>query len=227
LLNTVLLIHSGQDLKILTTAYHTRRDRRMFGIVVSPKLEISRLSQLKGRRVAVSRATVIEYLLARMLESKGFTEDYVDRVEIKKIPIRMQMVLSGQVPAAVLPEPLLTLAETRGARVLTDDRQLDMAETVLAFRETRFAEDKSLAKRFLSAYGAAAARINQHPDEYDAFLVEHTRFPKGIQERFTMPVFPEVGVPGKKDVDDVQAWLKAHGAVKKTLSYSQIVLGRQ
>ena len=36
-------------------------------------------------------------------------------MEIKKIPIRLQMLLSGQVTAALLPEPLLTLAETHGA----------------------------------------------------------------------------------------------------------------
>lgn len=224
LLNTVLLIHSGQDLKILTTAYHTRPNQRMFGIVLSPTSQITSLSQLKGKAVAVSRATVIEYLLECMLASQGFSGDFVAMQEIKKIPIRMQMVLSGQVPAAVLPEPLLTLAEAEGARVLMDDRRLDLAETVVALRQACLVADNSLAKRFLEAYGAAVARINQNPDACGTFLVERTRFPKGIQERFKMPVFPDVGVPGQKDVDDVQAWLRNQGAVKKTLPYSLVVL---
>lgn len=117
LLNTVLLIRSGQNLKIVATAFHTHPRHRMFGIVASPGTGALTPAQLKGRQVAISRATIIEYLLDRIMAAEGYDPDYVEKLEIKKIPVRLQMLLADKVPAALLPEPLLTLAESRGAHV--------------------------------------------------------------------------------------------------------------
>ena len=36
ILNTILLIRAGQDLRIVTTVFHTHPDFRMFGIVAAP-----------------------------------------------------------------------------------------------------------------------------------------------------------------------------------------------
>lgn len=224
LLNSILLIQAGQDLRIVTTAYHTRPDQRMFGIVAAPGSDIKTLTQLKGQAVAISRATVIEYLLEQMLKSQGLPENYVVKQEIKKIPIRMQMVLGGQVPAAVLPEPLLTLAESKGARVIADDRELNLVETVVALRQARLAADRELVGRFVSAYRKVVERINHNPEAYKTLLTERTRFPKIIQERFTMPRFPHVAVPSQKDVDDVQDWLTATGILEKRLPYGSVVM---
>jgi NitT/TauT family transport system substrate-binding protein len=224
LLNSILLIQSGQDLRIVTTAYHTWPDQRMFGIVAAPGSDITTLAQLKGRAVAISRATVIEYLLEQMLKSQGMPVDHVVKQEIKKIPIRMQMVLGGQVPAALLPEPLLTLAESKGARVIADDRELNLAETVVALRQARLAADGDLAGRFTSAYRQAVERINRNPTAYKSLLTERTRFPKIIEDQFKMPRFPDVAAPSQKDVDDVQDWLTATGILKKRLPYGSVVL---
>jgi NitT/TauT family transport system substrate-binding protein len=224
LLNTLSLMHAGMKLKVVTTVYMTRKDQRMFGIAASPKSGIENMAQLKGKAVAISRNTVIEYLLDQMLSSQATGTDAVEKQEIKKMPIRMQMLLSDQVPAALLPEPLLTLAESKGARVLMDDRHLDMALTVIALNSSVLTGNTDLSSRFLKAYGAAVEKINANPKGYLSFLMENTRFPKGIEDRFNMPVFPEVGVPGAKDVSDAQNWLKANGTVKAELPYSAVVL---
>jgi NitT/TauT family transport system substrate-binding protein len=224
LLNSILLIHSGLDLRILTTAYRTRPEQRMFGIVAAPGSGIQTLAQLKGRAVAISRTTVIEYLLEQLLKAQRLPMDYVTKQEIKKIPIRLQMVLGGQVPAALLPEPLLTLAEAKGARVIADDRQLNLAETVVALRQARLSRDDSLAGRFKDAYRQAVQRINQHPEAYKSLLIQRTRFPKIIENQFTMPRFPESETPSRKDVEDVQDWLKAKGAVQNRIPYAAVVM---
>ena len=62
ILNTLLLIQSGQPVKILTTAFHTHPDHRMFGIAAAPGSGITSMDQLKGKDVAISRATIIDYV---------------------------------------------------------------------------------------------------------------------------------------------------------------------
>ena len=224
ILNTVLLIQSGQRLRIITTAFHTQADDRMFGIAAGPQSRLATLRDLKGQTVAISRATIIEYLLERLLQAQGLAPDFVRTEEIKKIPIRLQMLLQGQVPAAVLPEPLLTLAESRGATVLLDDRRLDVTETVLAINTSRSAGERSVVKRFLTAYAAAVANINKNPEAFKTLLIERTRFPMPVKERYRVPRFPPVAPPPRQDISDTQQWLKDHKMVTELLPYDQIVL---
>ena len=63
ILNTLLLVQSGQPVKILTTAFHTHPKHRMFGIATAPGSGITSIDQLKGKEMAISRATIIEYVL--------------------------------------------------------------------------------------------------------------------------------------------------------------------
>ena len=227
LLNTILLIRTGQNLKIVATAFHTHPRHRMFGIVTSPGTGQLTVSQLKDRQIAISRATIIEYLLDRMLASEGFGPDHVSKLEIKKIPIRLQMLLADQVPAALLPEPLLTLAESKGAYVVADDRRLDTCETILALDAGHMKADPSLAGRFVTAYHQAVARINRDPEAYKNLLVERTRFPLPIRERFRIPAFPDPMPPSPEDVAAVQDWLKQKDMLDARLPYATIVQARQ
>lgn len=223
ILNTLLLIQSGQAVRILTTAFHTHPDHRMFGIAAAPKSGITSIEQLKGKDMAISRATIIEYVLDALLRSLDLPSDYVNKQEIKKMPIRLQMLLSNQISSALLPEPLLTLAESKGAHVIKDDRQLGVCLTVLAMDMTRVADQPTLPERFLKAYGAAVTRINQNPEAFKQIMVERTRFPMPVKDLYRVPVFPETAPPGHKDIMTTQDWLVQNGLLKKKIPYAQVV----
>lgn len=45
----------------------------------------------------------------------------VKKVEVKKIPLRFQMLMEGKVKAAMLPEPLASLAIFQGAKKIEGD----------------------------------------------------------------------------------------------------------
>ena len=224
LLNTVLLINAGQSLGIVCTAYHSHPGQRMFALVTAPGSEITDPEGLKGQAVAISRATVIEYLLDRFLAARSLPEDWVVKQEIKKMPIRLQMLLAGKIPAALLPEPLVTLAETKGAKALLDDRDLDASLTVLALKREPADARPDLAARFLKAYGAAVAAINGAPEKYKALLTAKTRVPKPVENQYQIPVFPEVKLPSPADVNAAQAWLIKRGMQQTPLAYEKIVL---
>ena len=138
--------------------------------------------------------------------------------------IRLQMLLTNQVPAALLPEPLVTLSEIKGARVIADDRTLDTALTVLALRRDRAEEDASLVTRFLKAYSRATGVINQDPESFKRVLVAKTRFPAVIKDHYRIPPFPPVGLPAPKDLEAAQVWLIQNGLAHKRLPYDRVVL---
>jgi len=87
----------------------------VFAILAAPNAGIETVDQLKGVRIAVSNATIIEYVTDRLLTDQGFAPEEINKIEVKKMPIRMQMLLGGSVPAATLPEPLASIAAGQGA----------------------------------------------------------------------------------------------------------------
>jgi NitT/TauT family transport system substrate-binding protein len=228
ILNTVLLVQSGEQLKIIATAFHTHPEYRMFGIATAPGSGITDPAGIKGKNVAISSATIIEYLLDRLLATRNMSPRDVTKLEIKKIPIRLQMLLSGQVTAALLPEPLLTLAETHGAGVVLDDRQLDTALTVLAVNLKNRPAITALIPGFLKAYNAAVDMINADPMQFKALLITKTQFPMAVKDKYRIPAFPARAVPAEADVLAVQEWLLKNGLIKSPIPYADMVIsGRQ
>jgi len=228
ILNTVLLVQSGEQLKIIATAFHTHPQCRMFGIAVAPGSGITGPAGIQGKNVAISSATVIEYLLDQLLSTRNMSPKDVTKLEIKKIPIRLQMLLSGQVTAALLPEPLLTLAETHGAIIVLDDRQLDTALTVLAVNLKNRPAITALIPGFLKAYNAAVDLINENPSALKALLISKTQFPMAVKDKYRIPVFPARAVPAEVDVLAVQEWLMKNGLIKSPIPYVDMVIsGRQ
>jgi len=224
ILNTVLLVQSGEQLKIIATAFHTHPQCRMFGIAVAPGSGITDPAGIKGKDVAISSATVIEYLLDQLLATRNMSPRDVTKLEIKKIPIRLQMLLSGQVAAALLPEPLLTLAETHGASIVLDDRKLNMALTVLAVNLKNRPTISALIPKFLKAYNAAVDLINENPLLFKELLIAKTQFPMAVKDKYQIPVFPARALPAETDVQAVQEWLLKNSLIKTRIPYADMVI---
>ena len=226
LLNTVLLIRSGQPIRIVTTAYHTDAGRRMFGLALAPGSDIDRPDRLVHRTIGISRATVIEFLLDQMLAAAGVPSNQIEKQDIKKIPIRMQLLLSGQIAAALLPEPLLSLAESKGARVLLDDRRLDLTETVIALKKNWIETDPGRLARFRTAYAKSVETIRQEPEAMIDILVRRCRLPSELSAAYRPPAFPASGLPTSRDIELVQKWLMENRMLDTPLNERDLVFAQ-
>ncbi|MGA3174737.1 MAG: ABC transporter substrate-binding protein [Syntrophorhabdales bacterium] len=223
LLNTLLLINSGQRLAILTSVMRTDPRQRMFALLASPQSKITDVRQLAGESVAISKASVIEYVLDGMLSGSAVRPDRVRKMEVRAIPIRYQMLMAGQVKSALLPEPLATKAESEGARVLADDRALNTTLTVVALKRDLLSRYPSLPARFVAAYDRAVRAIEENPDAFMDLLVERTQFPASLKGRFRVPLFPRPEKPRRQDVLSISKWLKEKGLISTTAAYETIV----
>jgi len=219
----IVLIGNGAPMKIVAEVYNATKSRRTFALLISPKYAGKGLKEAAEAGVAVSSNTILDYLTMRFFESKGIPLSQTRTVEMKNIPIRMQMLLGGQVPAAVLPEPLATLAESKGARVLADDAGTGWSSTVLAFNEAFLAGSADRAKAFLRAVDRASASISSKPEDVRPLMNRECRIPDELQKSFSVPEFPRLTLPSAAHVDDVYRWLSQKGVVRRDLTYSQMV----
>ncbi len=223
LLTPIVLQANRHNVKIVATSYDTRKDKRMFAILGKPKCEYKSVSELAGVPVAVSSNSVIDFVTERLLTGNGVPQDTVTVIEAKNIGLRMQMLLSGQVEAATLPEPLVTAAVGKGATVLADDSKLGESQTVLVFSAGFSDKNPGAVKAFLKAQNEASKLINANPDSVRSTMVEHVRLPEHLKASYPIPRFPELAAPEKDNVQTIIQWLTKKGVISESLTYEQVV----
>jgi NitT/TauT family transport system substrate-binding protein len=223
LLTPIVLKGNGRDVFMVAANYDTRFDRRMFAVLGKPGGPYKAISDLASAPIGISSNTVIDYVTERLLTSGGVTPDKFVFVETKNIGMRMQMLLSGQVEAATLPEPLVTAAMGKKAVVLADDAGMATSQTVLIFSGSFLRQHAQAVRVFLKAQQEAAALINTQPDAVRPIMVEHVRLPEPLKAVYPVPRFPEPRAPDKEAVATIGAWLVKRGVIQAAPTYEQVV----
>jgi NitT/TauT family transport system substrate-binding protein len=223
IMTPVVLKANKTPVKMIATIFNTPKTQRMFAVIASPKHLNKSISELASEGIAVSSNTVMEYLVERLLKAQSIPMDRIKLIEIKNIPIRLQMLLSGQIPAAILPEPLATLAEQKGGKAVIDDAGAGLSATILAFNEGFLADYPSAVKSFLVAVDRASQYINTHHNEVRSIMNRECRIPEPLQTAFPIPEFLKLTLPDNNQVMDVYRWLQGKKIVKTELRYNQMV----
>jgi len=211
-----LLLDKGEGmLKITSLGLGKTPAEGIFAILSAPGSEITAIDELKGVEIAVSNATIIEYVTDRLLEMQGFSPDEIRKVEVKKMPIRMQMLLSGSVRAAALPEPLASIAAGKGATILATDADMDksLSQTVVIFRSDVLAQRKDDVSALFRAYRRGVQAINSAPDDYRALVAEKGRIPPFLIDTYPIATYPEPEPFSRELFEPAAAWLAAKGLV--------------
>lgn len=219
-----LLKNTGIPVEIGSLTLGVESNEGPFGIVSSPKTGITSIQELEGKKVAMSYNTIIEYVLDGILIQEGLNEDFIEKVPVPNMSVRMEMLLEGQVDAAVLPEPLLTLAQMQGANLVIDDTQgQNLSQVVLLFNSDFVDNNKESLKKFYRGYIKAVKAINSNPENYHQIFVEETRVPEAIKDIYKIPEFPEPELPLEDDMLRVQDWLLSKGLIDDYIKYEDMI----
>lgn len=211
LIATYLLINQDVPMYIALTSWRTMPRYPMFGIALSPANKGKRLEDMRGLKLGLSKSTVMEFLADQMEDKLGVGRGYLSQVEVKKIPIRLQMLMADQIDTALLPEPLLTLATSKGGGVLTTAENLDMPLTVLCLHRKYFKDGADPYIRFITAYKEAVHRLSENPEKYRQLMAETCRIPKPLVPEFPIYPYPMPSLPTPEELDVVQDWMIQKG----------------
>ena len=223
LIAALLLLEQGQPMPVALVSYRTTPGQPMFGLTLSPARAGQKLDALRGATVGYSRSTIMEYLLDKMLDNNGLAADFFERTEVKKIPIRLQMLLSDQLDTALLPEPLLSLARLKGGQTFLTAENLAIPLTVLCLHEKYYTGDAAPIHKFLAAYREALLRLRKTPEHYRALMAETCRIPGPLVDRFPIYAYPDPALPTYEEVGDVQDWMIGKGMLKARLPYNTVI----
>lgn len=142
--SVILAAANEADIRIISTYSRSPEAFRLFGrddSIQSPE-------DLRGRKVAGPKGTILHELLVAYLAGAGMTEDDIDFLSMG-IPDAQAALAGGSVDAALLAGPVAYNMEKDGFPIITDGTGLTEATIVVA---------------------TSGAYIEEHPEEVKAFL---------------------------------------------------------
>lgn len=222
--STIFYNREQTQVQIVRFARTATADSPIFRILTSGASSITTLEGLKGVEIGVSQGTVIEYLTDRLLQAEGFTPEEIKTVAVPDIGQRMALLGSGELSAAMLPDPLATLVMQGGANlVIEDSSHPEYSHSVYTFRYAFIQENPQAVRDFLQAIEEAVALINASPEKYADLLTEKELVPAPLAGKFPVPSFVTAGVPSQAQWDDVVLWLQGKGLESGSATYQDSI----
>ncbi|KNZ69287.1 NLPA lipoprotein [Thermincola ferriacetica] len=225
LVAAALLKKGGTDVRISSITLGATPQEGRFVLLAAPGSNITRVEELKNVPIAVSENTIIEYITDQLLLGAGFAPAEIKKISVPKMPIRLQMLTNNQVKAALLPDPLASLAEKQGAQVIIDDTKIktNVSQVVLLFRKDAIDKKRAAIKKLVQVYSEAARNLTRNPDKYRSLLIEKAKIPDPIKDTYKSPTFSKPTVPSKEDIDRVLNWMVGKKLLDKKYSYDEMV----
>lgn len=185
----------GLPLKLLTPGNATTGDpdADIGAVVVPADSDITGTADLAGRTIAVNTLNNIgDVTVSHVVSEAGGDAESIQFVEMG-FPDMPAAVANGQVDAAWILEPFLTIAKDQGARMVTSNFAETDPDLLIAgyFTTAQKAEaEPEVVEAFTAAMTESLEYAEANPDEARAILSTYTEIDPAVQEAMAMPRFP-------------------------------------
>ena len=224
LVSTMFINKNDTQVQIVRVARAATEKDPVFRILASKTSGITAPDQLPGNQIGISEGTVIEYVTDRLLESAGISAEEVTKVAIPRISDRLALLGANELSAAVLPDPLASLALQGGAVVVLDDTaEPEYGLSVISFRTETLESNPDLIRAYLRAVEQAVEDINTNPGQYEGILREKGLVPDVLIASYQIPPFPTAAVPTGAQWEDALNWVVENSLIPDRLEYGDSI----
>jgi len=190
-----------------------------FALVTSPKSGVYEPEQLKDKPIAVSPYNGSHFTTLKLLE--GFLKrDQIKTMFAGTMKERLDAVAKGEVAAASLMEPWISIAEKRGLRVIMESHS---TRSEAAGDEL----DGPTLKKMFDAEAEAAKAIDKTPEKYAHYLIEEAG---GLLDMKDLKLARILNAPPepytRERFDHTYTWTRDWGLVPAGATYENTVDNR-
>lgn len=171
------------DTKIVAVAHPATPKQTYLQLLVPEDSDIKTIADLEGKKVAVSKQTILQYFLLRAFEKAGLDlEQDVKPAYLAPLDA-IEAYKNGDVDAVVGIEPLTTVTKAaRPSRVIADSADYFVSQTVTVARGGALKDPKLSAA--IGDYLQRLVRVNRwtkaNVDEWAAIYAKATQFPPNL-----------------------------------------------
>lgn len=186
----------------------------VFPIVTSPEYDGSKEVKIGLMEISVTNFIADLYLA-----------DYqLDKQFINEVPLRIQMLLAGELDMAVLPEPMASNAEAQGLNKLLIGESEDFSPNVMIFSQDTLTNDADTVAAFHRAYNEAVTQMKDQDDAVRALLIERIGLDASIQDLILLPEYHLTRLPSPEYVEDARVWVEELLGDELTVEYEALVV---
>lgn len=181
-------------------------------LLALPQSQVERLGQLEHKMVAMTRFSATAMLADQLVASAGINDDYVFRIQVNSLAVRLSMMEAGIMDVSFLPEPQATAARLMDCRVVYDTQWNDVQMGAVVLRQSM--ETDTLCDRqktaFLQAYNEACDSINTYGVKtYGDLIRLRCHVDTEVVDSLSADIrFSEAHQPRRTDIDRADKWLE-------------------
>ncbi len=209
LVEFLIAIENNPDAGAITTTTDG-----VFPVVVSPKYDGG-----KDVSIGLMEISVTNYV------ADLFLSDYdLDKQFIAEVPLRIQMLLAGDLDMAVLPEPMASNAEAKGLEKMLVTESEDFSPNVMIFNQATIDNDADKVAAFHQAYNQAVLEMEGQDDAVKALLIKRIGLDESIQDLIVLPEYHTTRLPSEEYVESARQWVEQLIDQPMTVSYDELVV---
>lgn len=186
----------------------------VFPVLVSPQYDGG-----KDVRIGLMEISVTNYV------ADLFLTDYeLDKQFISEVPLRIQMLLAGELDMAVLPEPMASNAQAKGLEKRLVNESADFSPNVMIFNQTTLTEEADKVAAFHQAYNAAVSAMEGQDEAVKALLIKRIGLDEAIQDLIVLPEYHATRLPSQAYVEEARQWLEQLLNQELSVTYDELVV---
>jgi len=219
--SAILAASEGLDVRII--GIYSRAPKAFMIVVKDPT--IKSVKDLKGKKVAGPKGTILHQLLAAALDKEGMSLKDIEFVQMD-LSSGANALATGSVDAALLAGPAAYKALTSGSRMLKNGEGLIDATIVIATTE-KFAKSypKAISK-FMEAHKRTLEWIKKNPAKAAEMTQKETGLPMEAVKMMT-PWYDFDSTIRKRDIEELtrtQDFMIENGLQRNKIEINSIIL---
>ncbi|KUO63354.1 MAG: aliphatic sulfonate ABC transporter substrate-binding protein [Gracilibacter sp. BRH_c7a] len=153
---------NGNDIKIISSY---SKFPEAIGLLAGVDSGISSVSDLKGKKVALQKGTMLHEMLIRALENSNLSTDDVEVINMPS-PDAANALLQQHVDAAILPDPIMAnVISSQKAKLIITAEDIILGQAVVAARTEFLTNYPEIVKRFLEVHNQTLDWAENNMDE--------------------------------------------------------------
>jgi len=218
--SAILAAANGVDIKVIGT--YSRAPKAF--TVMTREQGIESMADLKGKKIAGPKGTILHQLLIAGLNEAGIPIDEVEFVNMG-IPEAVAAMNSGNVDAALVAGPAVTKATSEGARILTTGEGLLDATIVIAVSGKFMQENPEIVERYMKVHGRSLDFMNGNRDETMEMAAKETGLSiEDVEKMYDWYDFnPQITDKDVEELQKTQEFLIQNGMLEKEIDINSII----